>query len=534
MAEKKDLKLMVAELPETSGVYIMKNKAKKVLYVGKARSLKKRVLSYFRKNTDIKTFHLISHVDSIEFIVTGNEYEALLVENSLIKKWNPKYNISLKDGKTYPVIRITHEAFPKIYRTRYIVNDGSLYFGPYPNVKQVDLYLDIIKVLFPLRRCKTLNKRDNPCLYYHIKECSAPCCGKIDEKEYGKYISRIKNLLSGKIVLFEQELRKQMKIESETLNFEKAAKIRDTLTALLNFTETGTIEDYNEEKRDFAAYIRSGSYYIFSVLEMRGGTIAGQNLYGNEYWGEEEEALADFLVQYYGDKEVLPSFLFVPDAESPLIKEYFQKEKNNQTEILVPRNNQEQGLMKMARENAAFELDRRMKKTGHKEALEELKDVLGLLKVPRVIEGFDIAQLHGKFTVASLIAFKDGYPDRKNYRHFRIQSLKGKIDDFKAVSEAVSRRYTRLLNEEKPLPDLIMIDGGKGQVNAAYSILSALELSEKIPVIGLAKKEEIIYFPGDRPPLDLPEGDDYESVAGYDTISAEELSFGLRYEARFR
>jgi excinuclease ABC subunit C len=501
------LKQAVSLFPEQSGVYIWKNAAKKVLYVGKAKDLKKRVISYFNKNKDIKTLLLVSKAVSIEYIITPNEYDALILENDLIKKWKPKYNINLKDGKTYPVIRITAEPFPRIFRTRYVVNDGSEYFGPFPSAKLMDLYLDLIRMIFPLRKCHPLKKREHPCLYYHIKECDAPCCGLIDEKEYGRYITRIKNLLSGRTILFEQDLRKEMQREAEELRFEKAAKLRDALIALEKIRETLEQVDFSGERRDYVRYVKTGDHYVFSVLETRSGKITGQNLYPAEYAGEEEESLTEFVIQFYSDRSDEPAILCLEKGDIPELVTWFGSTRGWKTKIAGPRTDSDRSFLTMAADNAAFELDRKVRKEGNLPALEELKKLLGLPKIPRLIEGFDIAHLHGKHMVASLISFKDGYPDRRNYRLFNIQSLDGKVDDYQAISEAVARRYTRLINEEQPLPDLLLIDGGKGQVNAAHAVLTALGIEERLPVIGLAKKEEMIFFSDDRPPVDLPEGD---------------------------
>lgn len=501
------LKQSVSHFPNQSGVYIWKNAAKKVLYVGKAKDLRKRVTSYFSKNRDIKTLLLVSKAASIEYIITPNEYDALILENDLIKKWKPKYNINLKDGKTYPVIRITAEPFPRVFRTRYLVQDGSEYFGPFPSAKLMDLYLDLIRMIFPLRKCQPLKKRVQPCLYHHIKECDAPCIGAIDDKAYGKYITRIRNLLSGKTVLFEQELNREMLKESEALRFEKAAKLRDALIALESIKETLEQVDFSGERRDYVNYVKAGDHYVFSVLETRSGKITGQNLYPAEYAGEEEESLTEFVIQFYAGRSDEPAVLCLEKGPVPDLVTWFGTTRGWKTRLEGPRTASDRSFLSMAADNAAFELDRKSRKEGNTPALEELKKLLALPKLPKVIEGFDIAHLHGKHMVASLISFRDGYPDRKNYRLFNIQSLEGKVDDYQAISEAVARRYTRLINEEQPLPDLLLIDGGKGQVNAAHSVLTALGIADRLPVIGLAKKEEMIYFSDDRPPIDLPEGD---------------------------
>ena len=502
------LKAQVRDFPKSPGVYIMRNEAGVVIYVGKAKNLRSRAASYFSGDKDGKTGFLVDRARSIEAILTATEYEALVLENSLIKRHSPRYNINLKDGKSYPVIRITSEPFPRIFRTRRIVRDGSTYFGPYPNVKAVDLYIDLVHKLFPLRRCKVLRKRDHPCLYHHIGRCPAPCVGKIDEAEYGRTVRKIQTMLSGRSAGFRRELERQMKDAASRLEFERAAELRDALASLEVLDAEPNVMDFREESRDYVDFSASGRYVVFGLIQMRGGQVTGRELYTSEYAGSADEALPEFLIQYYAETgRDRPGRLFLPTPPGSLVERFFADHEAEAPRIEVPSTRRDQAVLAMVKQNAGAELDRLVRERGDQPALEELRTVLSLPRIPRRIEGFDIAQLHGKHTVASLISFLDGRPDRAGYRHYRIRSTGGGIDDYQAVSEAVARRYQRLLNEDKPLPDLILVDGGRGQVSAARKVLEALELTDRVSLAGLAKKDEEIWLPGAKEAVRLPEGD---------------------------
>lgn len=502
------LRKQIKDFPLQPGVYLMKDEQKKIIYIGKAVKLRNRVRSYFSGEKDIKTRTLVHQIHSIDHIVTKSEYEALLLENNLIKKWNPRYNINLKDGKSYPVIRITSDEYPRVFRTRNIINDKSQYYGPYPDVKVLDETLALIKKMLPLRRCRKLKKRENPCLYYHMGKCSGPCAGLIGKEDYRTLVNKARAILTGRTAGLEKDLLKEIKALSESLEFEKAAELRDILIALQLLQTEQKVEDFEVESRDYVGVDYSGNYYSFVVFQMRNGKLLGKESFRSEYYGSEQDATQEFLLRYYGtpDKD-FPSCVFLSLKDRSLIQDYLNREVRGADKMVLelPRSKRDQAVLNMAVENARSDLARKLQDMGNIPALEDLQMVLNLKKIPRRIEGFDIAQLDGHFTVSSLISFKDGNPDRKNYRHYNIRSLDGGIDDFKAISEAVARRYTRLKNEKKEMPDLILIDGGKGQVSAAVSVLDALGLD--IPLVGLAKREELLYLPGEKDPIDLPEGD---------------------------
>lgn len=503
-----ELKGKAQQLPEQPGVYMMRDKEGTVVYIGKAKSLRARVSSYFTGEKDVKTRFLIERIADFDVIFTTTEFEALVLESSLIKKHLPKYNISLKDGKSYPVIRITLERFPRVFRTRRIVRDGSTYFGPYPDAGAVDIYINLIYKLYQLRRCKVLRKRDKPCLYHHIGCCSAPCVNRISEEEYGKTIRKIKTMLSGKTLGFKKELEKQMREAAVQLAFERAGELRDALKSLEFLEAEQNIVDFKVEAKDYIDYAASGRYVVFAVMKMRGGQIVDRELYVNEYGGLAAEALPEFLIQYYAQVgREFPSRIYLPECPNGFVDDFLAENSDVAPRLSIPTKKKDIVIQEMTRQNAGAELDSLVYKKGDRPALEMLRQVLSLPRIPRRIEGFDVAQLGGRHTVASMISFVDGRPERESYRHYKILSTDGEVNDFKAMAEVVARRCQRLLNEEKSLPDLILVDGGRGQVSAAWGVLEALNLSDKISLVGLAKKNEELWQPGSSEAVKLPEGD---------------------------
>lgn len=484
-------------LPDNPGCYLMKNEEGTVIYVGKAKNLKRRVNSYFLPNRNAKTAALVEKIHDIDYVITGNEYEALVLENNLIKKYNPHYNILLKDGKSYPVIRITNEPYPRIFKTRRIIQDGSRYYGPYPDVRRLDTYLDMVRESFPLRICNGyLKKRDTPCLYYHMKKCAGPCIGAISSKDYGQYVKEVEAFLDGDDSRIVKRVEKEMLAASKALDFETAAKKRDILQALTVMQQNQTVEDYSDaiDSRDYAAIEMRAYLCTISIMQFRNGRLIGKALYRAECLEDETETLLSFLIQYYSDGDTLPSELFVShEIDTELLGRFFRDELKAPVVVAVPRDGKHFRILRMAGENASRDVEKRLKTLDNTPALEELQKRVGIEVLPRHIEGFDIAQLSGKYTVASMIVFRDGNSSNKEYRHFSMKSLEGKIDDFQSMREAVYRRYARVQREGGDMPDLIMVDGGKGQVSAALESLAKLNLS--IPVIGLAEENEEIVFP---------------------------------------
>ncbi len=508
--------------PSSSGVYLWRNDEGTVIYVGKAKNLKNRLSSYFSGERHIKVQMLVSNAKSIEYITTSNEYEAFILENNLIKKYSPRYNIQLKDGKSYPSLKITHEEFPRFYKTRQIKKDGSSYYGPYPDAGALDTFIETLYKVYPVRHCRTFKKRTSPCMYYHIGRCKAPCCGKIDKDSYIEFIEEIKALLEGKGEETIDKMTAMMKAAAASLNFEKAARLRDGLRALTVMQNQNLVEDFsNAEDRDYIARFREGELVSFTVLKIRDGKLLGRDNFRVESLAEDEELLEEFAVAYYADKNDIPPSIFVSEEDDSKILEEWLKEFSGETlkkprlitincsendRRLTPENRRHAAVLNMAKNNAHEDIIRRLRERGDTPALEELKNLLNLPRLPDRIEGFDIAHIGGKFPVASLISFWKGNPDKKNYRYFRLKTTDGVIDDFASMREAATRRYSRLKNENSDLPDLILIDGGIGQVNAVDGILKALDLD--IPIAGLAKRDEEIWRPHASKPICLPRRSD--------------------------
>ena len=512
--------------PSSSGVYLWRNEKGTVIYVGKAKNLKNRLSSYFSGERHIKVQLLVSNASSIEYITTSNEYEAFLLENNLIKKYSPRYNIQLKDGKSYPSLKITNEEFPRLFKTRQIKKDGSIYYGPYPDSGALETFIETLYKVYPVRHCRTFKKRTAPCMYYHIGRCKAPCCGKIDKDSYNEFIEEIKSLLEGKGDETVAKMTSIMKAAAASLNFEKAARIRDGLRALTVMQNQNLVEDFvSMDDRDYISHWREGELVSFTVLKIRGGKLLGRDNFRVESIADDDELLEEFAAAYYSDEEDLPPSVFVSEEDnSKILGEWLENLKPDEKHSQKPKtklvtvkcsqddrrfsaeNRRHAAILNMAKNNAHEDIIRRLRERGDMPALEELKKLLGLPRIPDRIEGFDIAHIGGKFPVASLISFWKGNPAKKNYRYFRLNTTDGVIDDFASMREAATRRYSRLKNENESLPDLILIDGGIGQVNAVDGILKALDLD--IPIAGLAKRDEEIWRPHASKPICLPKRSD--------------------------
>ena len=507
--------------PCSSGVYLWRNNQKTVIYVGKAKNLKNRLSSYFSGEKALKTQLLISNAVSIEYITTANEYEAFILENNLIKKHSPKYNIQLKDGKSYPVLKITNEEFPRVLKIRQVKKDGSQFFGPYPDATALESFIEAIYKIYPLRHCRTFKKKNSPCMYYHIGRCKAPCCGKIDKRTYSEFIDEIKSLLEGKGDESISKLTEMMKAAASELNFEKAARIRDGIKALTVMQNQNIVEDFNSgDDSDYIGFYREGELVSFTVLKIRDGKLLGRDNFQTVSLSEDDELFEEFAMNFYTKKQEIPPRIFLSEegAEAgshSFLEKYLQESVDADVAVIsvqeggIPDNSIEKkhkALLGMAKHNAHEDIIRRMRERGDFPAMEELKKMLGLPRLPQRIEGFDIAHIGGKFPVASLISFWNGNPDKKNYREYRLKTTDGIIDDFASMKEATARRYSRLLNDKKELPDLILIDGGIGQVNAVDDIIKSLDLD--IPIAGLAKRDEEIWRPHASKPICLPKRSD--------------------------
>ncbi len=497
------------ELPETSGVYLMYSRKNVILYIGKAKNLRKRVTSYFTKNQPPKTASLVSCIHRIECIVTPNELDALVLENNLIKTHYPKYNIDLKDNSTYPYIRLTADAYPRIFATRNLIQDGSTYFGPYPKVGQVHTYLDIVDSLYPLRKCRgPLPKRSAPCLYYHIHKCKAPCVkGYQSAESYKEFVAAHVKYLKGGVGALKKEVERQMKEASLEMAYEKAATFRDMLRSL-EMVEVGSgVEDFNYDSRDYIAQLREGEFFVYSLMKMRDGKVKGKEIFSFDSVENQEDGLVEFITSYYENPDATPSHIYIDGTEDvcTLLMEYLSAEAKRSVRVHVPQRGRHRTILQMARENGRLELQKSLRTMQREEPLRLLQEQLGLSELPLRIDGYDISHLAGKYTIAAMVCLIGGVPDKKEYRYFSIRSLGGAIDDFKALKEATSRRYSRVIHDNLDPPQLILIDGGVGQVSGVESVLAALELD--IPVVGLAKGDEEIILPKSHKIVKLPAGD---------------------------
>ncbi|MDR1144279.1 MAG: excinuclease ABC subunit UvrC [Spirochaetaceae bacterium] len=559
-----DLKKIARDAPQEPGVYIMRDEANRIIYVGKARILRNRLSSYFSGEKDIKTSILVRHAASIETIIVKDEYEALLLENTLIKQHSPKYNISLKDGKTYPVIRLTGDSYPRIFRTRHIIEDGSSYFGPFANVGAMDGLLSIIDRVFPLLKCRIQRKRTTPCMYYHIGRCHAPCCGRITEAAYSLQVSRVRKLLSGNTEALVEELAAEMRAEAKALRYERAGQLRDALKAIEGLSESSVVIDFDPQGRDYIAWASGGVLATFSVFSMRQGRLTGRELYRTKSASDAGESLVTFMAGYYNGERLPPGQIYLaeqkagppdparkPDspggdsADFGPLRMWFREQFGLEPELILvnldevnrdekngPANGDRhhRSILAMTRQNAEEDLRRRLKERGTGPALDELKAALGLQNRPERIEGFDIAQLDGKHPVASLVSFANGAPDKKNYRYFKLRTTAGIVDDFQSMREAVERRYRRLLKENRELPDLILIDGGIGQVNAAKGVLE--ELGIDCDIAGLAKRDEEIWLPNAGEPVRLDRRSEALKVLQFVRDETHRFATGLNQRLR--
>ncbi len=503
-------------LPDSPGVYIMKNKSDEIIYVGKAISLKKRVRSYFQsaKNHHPKVAAMVSHISEFEYIMVDNEVEALVLESNLIKKNRPKYNILLRDDKQYPYIKVTlNEKYPRVIKTRSILKDGGKYFGPYPSATAVNDALDTIKQLYPIRTCKlNLNKRIEdfrPCLNHYIGRCNAPCLGDLDEKDYMDMIDEIIQFLSNKDERIVDIIEEKMKKAAANLDFEGAARYRDQFNSLRTLQEKQKIVTASSSlDQDVIAMARGVEEVCLQIFFIRAGKIVGREHYilDDIYNEDRSEILSSFIKQFYIGSAYIPKEILVEEemTDTESIGKWLEIKRGSKVSILVPRRGNKLELIEMVRKNAMDMLnqygDRFMKK--HREnmkALEEIAQILDLYEVPNRIEAFDISNISGVESVGSMVVFEKGEAKKSDYRRFKIRSLQTP-NDYGSLEEVLRRRFTRGIQEKEMLresnieakgfssfPDLIMMDGGKGQVNIALKILS--EMGINIPVCGLVKDD---------------------------------------------
>ncbi|MFU8766213.1 MAG: excinuclease ABC subunit UvrC [Candidatus Methanoperedens sp.] len=513
------------KLPDSTGVYIMKDGEDNVIYVGKAASLRSRVSSYFREQDSPRIRLLARNIEDIEYIVTGNEVEALVLESNLIKEHMPRYNVRLRDDKHYPYIKITDEEFPRICIARRRSHDGAQYFGPYPGAKAVR---ELIKMTsgFGIRRCRK-KLPCQPCLDYHIKQCAAPCLGRVTGKEYRDIISDVTGFLKGNRSLLIESLEARMEELAKAKEYEKAARVRDQIHALRELSEKQHVNAEGKKQQDVIAAAISGNTAVIQVFHISAGTLRGRDTFNVSTAGADEvEVLSGFVKQYYQDIQP-PQEIIVPvEIEDGSLSLWLS---DNGSKIKTPRGKTERGLMNLAIENAKMIAGQLREGKGETAALTVLKSALSLPALPVVIEAIDISNISGTDAVASLVVFENGNPDKKNYRRFGIKTVEG-ADDVGMIREVVARAYMRRRDEGKRMPDLVLIDGGRGQLNAALSALG--EAGIELNVASIAKRFEHIFIPGRDAPVILPK--DSPALLLVQRSRDEAHRFALAYHRKLR
>lgn len=532
---------MVKNLPEQPGVYIYSDHNGKVVYVGKAKNLRKRVSSYFLRThlPDAKTRVLVRNISEINYFIVHTELDALLLENNLIKQHQPRYNVNLKDDKTYPWICIRNEPFPRVFSTRKRISDGSQYFGPFPSGKMMFTLLDLIRKLFPLRSCNlpltssSIEKgKYRVCLEYHIGNCLGPCEGKQSQQDYQQQIQQIKQIIKGHTYSIIRDLKKEMEAMAAELKFEKAHQIKERISILEQYQGKSAVVSPVIDEVDVLSLATLNdtdtAANYFKVVQ--GAVVMGQSIEMKRKLEESPEellslAFAEFRLRFESQaSEIIVPFL--PDIEIPGIT------------FTVPQKGDKKRLLELSEQNALAFLKEKQKQQElvdperhTKRIMAQMKSDLRMTEEPRHIECFDNSNFQGDFAVAAMTVFKDGKPSKKDYRHFNIKTVSGP-DDFASMEEIIFRRYKRVIDEEQALPQLIVIDGGKGQLSAALKSLTALGLNGKLTIIGIAKRLEEIYFPGDSVPLYIDKKSETLKIIQH--IRDEAHRFGISHHRKKR
>lgn len=565
MASEK-IEQILKNLPGKPGVYLHKNAQGKVIYVGKAVNLKNRVRSYFHKSASFsspKTRRLVEEIADIEFIIAESELEALLLENTLIKKHQPRYNVRLKDDKRYPYIKVHwQDPFPRITTTRRLINDGARYFGPYTAAWAAYQTLDLVRKIFPYLTCTRVidGKDERACLYYHIGRCAAPCIGAVNQAEYRQIIDNLCDFLGGNTEPVVADLRRQMEAASEGLDFERAAQLRDQIRAIDQIVEKQKVVNADTADEDVIAFARANGDACVQVFFIRGGKLVGRDYFVLEGTVDEANAeiMTSFLKQFYDQASTIPPEILLPEEvdELMIIRDWLKSKRGADVTLKVPRQGQQKELLEMVAQNAAETLTHLRARwaadeSKQTEGLAELQQALDLPEPPLRIECYDISTLQGTNTVGSMVVFQKGVPRKSDYRRFKIQSVKGQ-DDFASMQEMLRRRFKRMGDEgysSNPTPDtrhltpdtenawalipnLVIIDGGKGQLNAALEVLDEYDLRDAVPIIGLAKREEEIFLPNFSEPVILPRNS--QALFMIQRVRDEAHRFGLTYHRQLR
>ncbi len=515
-------------LPDKPGVYLFKNEQGEVIYVGKAVSLKNRVQSYFQNSRfhGTKISALVSHISDVDYIVTDSEIEALILENSLIKQYKPRYNANLKDDKQYPYLKLTvQEEYSRLIITRKLERDGSRYFGPYTNAGSLRDTLKILKKVFPLRSCREkfrVRGKERPCLNHHIKYCLAPCQGHISREEYDGIVKGLIYYLEGRQEAILKNIEKEMKKASGELDFERAADLRDKYLALKQVISRQKVVSPTLKEHDVIGFARGKRETCLQIFLIRQGKIIGKEQFTliNTEEMEDGEVITAFIKQYYSTSSSIPREIMVPVEiqEREVLESWLSQKRGPKVSFYLPKRGLKKELLEMVMHNALLFLEKKThEEEEKKQLLKKLAEVLDLGEVPERIEGFDISNIQGREMVASMVVFQAGLPDKKSYRRFRLDGFEGP-DDYRAMKEVITRRLKGGLRERDelaegtldsnnakfiPLPEMMLIDGGKGQLRAALEALKELEI-EKISLVSLAKKEEYVFLPGRKDPVILP------------------------------
>lgn len=512
-----DFEYQLKILPEKPGVYLMKNSLGEIIYVGKAKILKNRVRQYFRnsKNHSEKVKAMVKNIAEFEYIVTDSEMEALILECNLIKKYSPKYNISLKDDKFYPFIKITtNEDFPRVFVTRNFARDGNKYFGPYTNGAAVYETINLIRKVFPIRTCKKAivegGEPTRTCLNFHIGKCNGPCGGYVSKEDYSKIINSVIDILNGKDKEITKELKRKMEESSMNLEFEKAASYRDKILAIEALVQKQKMFKVTDEDEDFINIYSDEKDSCIQIFFLRGGKITGREHFMIENTALENpsDVISQFIVNFYSGATKIGKTIYVPEvSDKEVLEEFLSVKRESKVILKVPQKGDKKSMLDMVRENAKITLEQFkekivMEKEINNISLNELRNVLSLDELPHRIEAYDISNIQGVDSVGSMIVFEDGKAKNSNYRRFRIKTVKG-ANDYDSMREILERRFSHGLREIKEIqerelifsngkfsnfPDLIMMDGGKGQVNIALDVLKKLDID--IPVCGLVKDDK--------------------------------------------
>ncbi len=507
----------IENIPKNPGCYLFKDKKDKIIYVGKAKNLKNRLKTYQnKKDLDVKTQVMLSHVKTIDFVVTDNEVESLILENTLIKKHQPRYNIRLKDAKSHTYLLLTNDEFPRVLIDRGKIGKGKFY-GPFVSAHERDYVLHFLRKTFLLRTCKKMPKK--PCLRHHINLCNAPCTGLISKKDYENKIKKVKMVLSGKTQELIKNLEKEMKVFSNNNMFEQALSVREEINAVRNLSEHQKMQRKKKYNEDIINYqIKDDKVYLM-LFNIYKGTLSNKNEFIFDY---NPDFFEEFIVQYYSDNPIAKE-LIIPQKISDSIMHFLSDKKKSKVKITIPVKGEKKQLLELVLKNIDIVFFTDLDK------VRTLKARLHLQENPGVIECFDISHLSGTSMVGSMVQFRNGKPDKNNYRRFKIRTIK-EIDDTGAIAEVVRRRYTRLKNEDTEMPNLIIIDGGRGQLN--YALRELEKLNVKIPIISIAKQFEEIYLPGIMNPFRFSKKD--KALQFIQEIRNEAHRFAIQYNRLLR